>query len=250
MSELRWKSWPAQPRGRSMSQSSLISARNIHRTYSLGKKTVEVLRGIDLEIGRGERVFLCGASGAGKTTLLYTLAGLERPERGRVHIEGADLYSLSQREQSRVRNSKMGYIFQNYYLLPELTALENVMVPGMIRSKNHRRQAMELLDEVGLGGRVHHLPAELSGGEQQRVAIARALVNKPTMVFADEPTGNLDSRNGGEVMALLLEFSKNLGTTLVVVTHDRILAEKGDRTLEIADGQMAGENPGLATEVD
>jgi predicted ABC-type transport system involved in lysophospholipase L1 biosynthesis ATPase subunit len=109
---------------------------------------------------------------------------------------------------------------------------------------------MELLDEVGLGGRVHHLPAELSGGEQQRVAIARALVNKPTMVFADEPTGNLDSRNGGEVMALLLEFSKNLGTTLVVVTHDRILAEKGDRTLEIADGQMAEENPGLATEVD
>ena len=229
-----------------MSSSPLISAKNIHRSYTLGKKTVDVLRGINLEIDRGEIVFLCGASGAGKTTLLYTLAGLERPERGRVQIEGADLYSLSQREQSRLRNNKMGYIFQNYHLLPELTALENVMVPGMISSKNHLRQATELLDEVGLGGRLHHLPAELSGGEQQRVAIARALVNRPTMVFADEPTGNLDSRNGGEVMSLLLDFSKHRGTSLVVVTHDRILAEKGDRTVEIADGKMTGKNPGLA----
>jgi len=191
-------------------------------------------------------VFLCGASGAGKTTLLYTLAGLERPEKGKVLIDGNDLYALSQKEQSLVRNSTMGYIFQNYYLLPELTALENVMVPGMIRSRNHRRRALDLMGEVGLGDRIHHLPAELSGGEQQRVAIARALVNEPAMVFADEPTGNLDSRNGGEVMNLLLEFARNLSTTLVVVTHDRILAEQGDRTLEIVDGQMIGDKPGLA----
>ena len=229
-----------------MFPSPLIAAISVHRTYTLGKKTVEVLRGIDLEITRGERVFLCGASGAGKTTLLYTLAGLERPEKGKVLIDGNDLYALSQKEQSLVRNSTMGYIFQNYYLLPELTALENVMVPGMIRSRNHRRRALDLMGEVGLGDRIHHLPAELSGGEQQRVAIARALVNEPAMVFADEPTGNLDSRNGGEVMKLLLEFARNLSTTLVVVTHDRILAEQGDRTLEIVDGQMIGDKPGLA----
>jgi len=202
---------------------------------------VEVLRGIDLEIMQGERVFLCGASGAGKTTLLYTLAGLERPQRGRVQIGGEDLYELSRRDQSLLRNSKMGYIFQNYYLLPELTALENVMIPGMIRSRNVRKRAIELLAEVGLEERIHHLPAELSGGEQQRVAIARALVNDPAMVFADEPTGNLDSRNGGEVMELLLDFAGNLKTTLVVVTHDRSLARLGDRTLEILDGQMIAE---------
>ena len=222
-----------------MFPSPLIAASSVHRTYTLGKKTVEVLRGIDLEITRGER-------GAGKTTLLYTLAGLERPEKGKVLIDGNDLYALSQKEQSLVRNSTMGYIFQNYYLLPELTALENVMVPGMIRSRNHRRRALDLMGEVGLGDRIHHLPAELSGGEQQRVAIARALINEPAMVFADEPTGNLDSRNGGEVMNLLLEFARNLSTTLVVVTHDRILAEQGDRTLEIVDGQMIGDKPGLA----
>ncbi len=223
-----------------MAEEPLIAARNVHRAYSLGKKTVRVLRGIDLEIMQGERVFLCGASGAGKTTLLYTLAGLERPEQGEVRIGGQDLYGLSQREQSFLRNSRMGYIFQNYYLMPELTALENVMIPGLIRSRNTRGRAMELLAEVGLGERVNHLPVELSGGEQQRVAIARALVSDPAMVFADEPTGNLDSRNGGEVMDLLLEFAKNLKTTLVVVTHDRNLAKMGDRILEIADGQMTG----------
>ncbi|MFP6884059.1 MAG: ABC transporter ATP-binding protein [Roseibacillus sp.] len=207
----------------------------------LGRKAVEVLRGIDLEIMQGERVFLCGASGAGKTTLLYTLAGLERPQRGRVQIGGENLYELSRRDQSLLRNSKMGYIFQNYYLLPELTALENVMIPGMIRSRNVRKRAIELLVEVGLEERIHHLPAELSGGEQQRVAIARALVNDPAMVFADEPTGNLDSRNGGEVMELLFDFAGNLKTTLVVVTHDRSLAKLGDRILEILDGQMIAE---------
>ncbi len=224
-----------------MPEEPLILAQDVHRTYLLGRKEVEVLRGIDLEIMQGERVFLCGASGAGKTTLLYTLAGLERPQRGRVQIGGEDLYGLSRRDQSLLRNSKMGYIFQNYYLLPELTALENVMIPGMIRSRNVRRRAIELLAEVGLEERSHHLPAELSGGEQQRVAIARALVNDPAMVFADEPTGNLDSRNGGEVMELLLDFAGNLKTTLVVVTHDRSLARLGDRTLEILDGQMIAE---------
>lgn len=224
-----------------MPEEPLILAQDVHRSYLLGRKAVEVLRGIDLEIMQGERVFLCGASGAGKTTLLYTLAGLERPQRGRVQIGGENLYELSRRDQSLLRNSKMGYIFQNYYLLPELTALENVMIPGMIRSRNVRKRAIELLVEVGLEERIHHLPAELSGGEQQRVAIARALVNDPAMVFADEPTGNLDSRNGGEVMELLFDFAGNLKTTLVVVTHDRSLAKLGDRILEILDGQMIAE---------
>ncbi|MBI22211.1 MAG: ABC transporter [Roseibacillus sp.] len=222
----------------------MILAQDVHRSYLLGRKAVEVLRGIDLEIMQGERIFLCGASGAGKTTLLYTLAGLERPQRGRVQIGGEDLYELSRRDQSLLRNSKMGYIFQNYYLLPELTALENVMLPGMIRARNVRKRAIELLVEVGLEERIQHLPAELSGGEQQRVAIARALVNDPAIVFADEPTGNLDSRNGGEVMELLLDFAENLKTTLVVVTHDRSLARLGDRTLEILDGQMVMEEMG------
>ncbi len=224
-----------------MSDEPLIAAQDVHRTYKLGRKDVEVLRGIDLEIMQGERVFLCGASGAGKTTLLYTMAGLERPQRGRVQIAGEDLYRLPLREQSQLRNEKMGYIFQNYYLLPELTALENVMVPGLIGSCRDRARASELLGAVGLGERVHHLPAELSGGEQQRVAIARALVNDPAIVFADEPTGNLDSRNGGEVMDLLLGFAENLETTLVVVTHDRGLARSGDRTLEIRDGLIVSE---------
>lgn len=221
-----------------MLQEPLIVAREVHRRFRLGKKEIEVLRGIDLEVGRGECLFLCGASGAGKTTLMYTLAGLERPQRGSVGIDGQNLYELSRHEQARLRNSKMGYVFQSYYLLPELTAHENVMVPGMIGGRDVHARASDLLAQVGLAERMHHLPAELSGGEQQRVAIARALVNTPAIVFADEPTGNLDSRNGEEVMRLLLDFAAQLKTTLVVVTHDTQLAKRGDRTLEIKDGQI------------
>jgi ABC-type lipoprotein export system ATPase subunit len=219
-----------------VSNQSLIVAEDVHRTYELGKKSIEVLRGIDLVIDQGERVFLCGASGAGKTTLMYTLAGLERPQMGRVSIEGEDLYKLSTKERSRLRNRRMGYIFQSYYLLPELTALENVMVPGMIGSREVEDRGAELLEAVGLGDRGNHLPAELSGGEQQRVAIARSLVNDPAIVFADEPTGNLDSKNGEEVMGFLLDFAENMKTTLVVVTHDLELAKCGDRILMIKDG--------------
>lgn len=221
----------------------MIVAEGVHRSYLLAKKEVEVLRGIDLVIERGERVFLCGPSGAGKTTLMYTLAGLERPQQGSVKIGDDDLYALPLRAQAKLRNEKMGYIFQNYFLLPELTALENVMVPGMVGGSPNEERARELLGEVGLSERSHHLPAELSGGEQQRVAIARALMNAPEIVFADEPTGNLDSRNGEEVMGLLMRFADELKTTLVVVTHDQQLAKKGDRTLIIRDGTVGmGEN--------
>ncbi|MBK1790556.1 ABC transporter ATP-binding protein [Persicirhabdus sediminis] len=219
-----------------MNQPAWIVAKDVHRSYQLAKKSVEVLHGVDLEIGRGEKVFLCGPSGAGKTTLMYTLAGLEAPQQGRVEIDGIDLYGLSRKKQAQLRNAKMGYIFQNYYLLPELTALENVMVPAMIGGKNKFQLAKESLARVGLENRLDHLPSELSGGEQQRVAIARALVNQPEVVFADEPTGNLDSRNGKEVLQMLMEIVDESNATLVVVTHDEHLAELGDRTLIVKDG--------------
>jgi putative ABC transport system ATP-binding protein/lipoprotein-releasing system ATP-binding protein len=218
----------------------LIQTTQLTRTYQLGKKSLTVLREINLEIAAGEKVFLCGPSGAGKTTLLYTLAGLETPQEGKVIIDGTDLYGLSRAAQSRFRNQRIGYIFQNYHLLPELTALENVMVPGAISGKNHKEQAMQALTRVGLTERADHLPAELSGGEQQRVAIARAIVNEPDILFADEPTGNLDSKNSEAIMELLLQLVKEKHTTLIVVTHDAALAIHGDRTLMIKDGSITG----------
>jgi putative ABC transport system ATP-binding protein/lipoprotein-releasing system ATP-binding protein len=217
---------------------AVIQASNLHRSYRIGKKSIEVLHGIELTITRGERVFLCGPSGAGKSTLLYTLAGLERPEQGMVKIDGVDLYSLGPKRQAAFRNEKIGYIFQNYLLLPELTALENVLVPGAIGGRDASAAALAALERVGLADRAEHLPAELSGGEQQRVAIARALVNHPPVLFADEPTGNLDSRNSAEVMNLLLGLAAESGTTLVVVTHDEQLATRGDRKLVIQDGSI------------
>ncbi len=226
----------------------MIEARNLHRSYRIGKTPIEVLHGIDLSIARGEKIFLCGPSGAGKSTLLYTLAGLERPEQGSVCIDGADLYALPPKRQAAFRNAKIGYIFQNYLLLPELTALENVLVPGAIGGRDVEKDARAALDRVGLAKRAEHLPAELSGGEQQRVAIARALVNRPPVLFADEPTGNLDSRNSTEVMDLLLGLAGESGTTLVVVTHDEHLASRGDRKLIIKDGNItdAAHSPGEA----
>jgi predicted ABC-type transport system involved in lysophospholipase L1 biosynthesis ATPase subunit len=191
-----------------------------------------------MEVAYCEAVFLCGASGAGKTTLLYTLAGLERPESGTVEFEGRRLYTGSSASQAEIRNRKMGFVFQGYFLLPELTALENVMLPGLIRGKTNRASGQASLADVGLADRLHHLPAELSGGEQQRVAIARALTNDPDIIFADEPTGNLDSKTGDAIIELLLELARTRKKTLLVVTHDARLAELGDRQLHIADGVL------------
>jgi putative ABC transport system ATP-binding protein/lipoprotein-releasing system ATP-binding protein len=182
-----------------------LIARDLFQSFRMGARRIEVLRGISLEISHGEAVFLSGASGAGKTTLLYTLAGLEQPEAGTVEFEGRRLYAGNSAAQARLRNEKMGFVFQGYFLLPELTALENVLLPAMIGRKATERSAEESLAAVGLGDRLHHLPAELSGGEQQRVAIARALTNNPDIIFADEPTGNLDSKTGDEILDLLLE---------------------------------------------
>ncbi|MFM2198355.1 MAG: hypothetical protein RLZZ505_1787 [Verrucomicrobiota bacterium] len=218
---------------------AMIETRDLHRSYRIGKKSIEVLHGIDLRIARGEKVFLCGPSGAGKTTLLYTLAGLERPERGSVHIAGTDLYSLGRKAQAKFRNQSIGYVFQNYHLLPELTAVENVAVPGAIAGINRTEEALVALERVGLKDRADHLPAEMSGGEQQRVAIARAIVNQPAVLFADEPTGNLDSNTSKEIMEILLKLADEHDVTLIVVTHDQNLAKVGDRTLIIKDGKIS-----------
>ncbi len=217
-----------------------LTAEGLKRSFVIGKARIEVLRGVSVSVRRGETVFLCGASGAGKTTLLYTMAGLERPEAGEVIFEDQRIYSLSDDRLARLRNARMGFIFQGYFLLPELTALENVKVPAMISGKDANEKARQLLQRVGLGERENHLPSELSGGEQQRVAIARSLINNPGIIFADEPTGNLDSKTGEGVIDLLLGLSREDGRTLVVVTHDQQLAARGDRILQIQDGLVAG----------
>jgi predicted ABC-type transport system involved in lysophospholipase L1 biosynthesis ATPase subunit len=219
-------------------QAPQLIARDIYQSFRMGARRIEVLRGISMDIVHNEAVFLSGASGAGKTTLLYTLAGLERPESGTVEFEGHRLYNGSSKAQARFRNQKMGFVFQGYFLLPELTALENVMLPAMIGRRAARSEAEESLAAVGLGDRMHHLPAELSGGEQQRVAIARALTNNPDIIFADEPTGNLDSKTGDAIVDLLLQLARQRNKTLLVVTHDTRLAARGDRQLHIKDGVL------------
>jgi predicted ABC-type transport system involved in lysophospholipase L1 biosynthesis ATPase subunit len=222
-----------------MERTPQLVARDLFQSFRIGARQIEVLRGISMEIAHNEAVFLSGASGAGKTTLLYTLAGLERPESGTVEFEGRRLYSGSSAMQARLRNEKMGFVFQGYFLLPELTALENVLLPAMIAGRATRSEAEESLAAVGLGDRLQHLPAELSGGEQQRVAIARALTNNPDIIFADEPTGNLDSKTGDAIIDLLLNLARERNKTLLVVTHDARLAARGDRQLHIADGVLS-----------
>jgi putative ABC transport system ATP-binding protein/lipoprotein-releasing system ATP-binding protein len=221
-----------------MSAPQLV-ARDLRRSFKIGPRKIEVLRGISLDVMEGEAVFLVGASGAGKTTLLYTLAGLERPESGTIEFQGRRLYEGSAKAQSKLRNEKMGFVFQGYFLLPELTALENVTLPGMIGRHTDMSRAEASLRDVGLGERMHHLPAELSGGEQQRVAIARALTNDPDIIFADEPTGNLDSKTGDSIMHLLMNLARDRKKTLLVVTHDQRLASLGNRELRIVDGLLA-----------
>jgi len=215
-----------------------LVARDIYQSFRMGARRIEVLRGISMDIAHNEAVFLSGASGAGKTTFLYTLAGLERPQSGSVEFEGRRLYSGRSSAEARLRNEKMGFVFQGYFLLPELTALENVLLPALIGRRATTEEAEESLATVGLADRMHHLPAELSGGEQQRVAIARALTNNPDIIFADEPTGNLDSKTGDAIMDLLLNLARNRKKTLLVVTHDSRLAARGDRQLHIKDGVL------------
>ena len=220
------------------SHTSVIEALDVHQSFRMGNTELEVLRGINLKINAGERVFMCGASAAGKTTLLYTMAGLERPRTGAVLLDGDSLYAKSRSTQAKIRNSRMGYVFQGYFLMPELTALENILLPAFMGNLEKEDAAREMLNKVGLSDRIHHLPTELSGGEQQRVAIARALINDPDIIFADEPTGNLDSVTGAGVMETLLSIVAERKKTLIVVTHDSKVAELGDRQVHLADGKV------------
>lgn len=220
-----------------------LQARELRKSFRLGSSTLEILRGLDLTVLRGETVFLCGASGAGKSTLLYTLAGLERPTTGEVRFENEDLYSVSAARQAELRNTRMGFVFQSYMLLPELTALENVALPGLIGGCPDLARAAGLLKQVGLADRSGHLPSELSGGEQQRVAIARALVTRPALVLADEPTGNLDSRTSVEVMRIFQELNEQQNITILLVTHEPDIAQYAKRVITFKDGKIKSDEP-------
>jgi len=213
----------------------IIQALNIHKSFG----TLEVLKGVDFAVEKGEVVAVTGASGAGKSTLLQILGTLSSPDSGELYIDGTSVTSLSGKALSAFRNKKIGFVFQAHHLLPEFSALENVMIPALIggaSAREAREKALPLLETVGLGHRLEHKPSELSGGEQQRVAIARALVNSPAILFADEPTGNLDSRTKEEIHRLFFSLRDNLGQTLVIVTHDPALAALCDRTCKMQDG--------------
>jgi lipoprotein-releasing system ATP-binding protein len=213
----------------------ILAARQLRKTYRLGERKVEVLRGLDLTVQRGEVVVIVGASGAGKSTLLHLLGGLDKPSDGEVEFEGQSLRKLN---RTRWRNERVGFVFQSYNLLPELDALENVCVPALVAGRRDSERARQLLSAVGLGERLEHRPAELSGGEQQRVAIARALMNKPSLLLADEPTGNLDDKTSEAILDLLWQMRAETGATLVMVTHDQHVAKRGERVLEIVDGKI------------
>ena len=215
----------------------MIEARGIEKSFG----TLKVLKGIDLQVEKSEVVSIMGASGAGKSTLLQILGTLSTPESGSLVIDGTDVTRLSRKEISRFRNLKLGFVFQFHHLLPEFTSLENVMIPALIAGKSEKtakEEALKLLDTMGLAERTTHKPSELSGGEQQRVAIARALVNRPAVLFADEPSGNLDSVTKNEIHNLFFRLRDELGQTIVIVTHDPELAKMCDRTLFMKDGQF------------
>jgi putative ABC transport system ATP-binding protein len=223
-----------------MQNSSLLSARGIGKTVKSGDSDLVILRDIDLEVTRGEALAVLGASGSGKSTLLAILAGLDTPSAGTVSLEGADLFSLDEDARAELRGRLVGFVFQSFQLLPGWTALENVMLPLELSGrKNAEALARQVLDRVGLGERLHHYPKHLSGGEQQRVALARAFVVRPKLLLADEPTGSLDAASGEGVIELLFEMNRELGATLVMVTHDESLAARCHRRVRLAGGRIA-----------
>jgi lipoprotein-releasing system ATP-binding protein len=225
----------------SATNGALLEARDLHKSYTTGKRQLEVLRGVNFTATRGEFVALRGASGAGKSTLLHLLGGLDKPNRGEVIFGGETISELSNPELARLRNVKIGFVFQAYHLFPELNALENVCLPARM-ARVSPAQSVErgraLLKRVGLSERMDHRPTELSGGEQQRVAIARALVNNPQVILADEPTGNLDSHTGDEIIELLLALRAEHQTTLIIATHDAEVAARAPRVVQVVDGQV------------
>lgn len=218
---------------------SVLQLSGVKKAYHSGHHDLEVLKGISFSVKAGETISIIGPSGSGKTTLLGICAGLDQPTSGTVSLCGADISGLGEDERAAIRNESVGFVFQNFQLIPTLTALENVMVPLELRGeKGARKRAEELLGKVGLGDRISHYPIQLSGGEQQRVALARAFVNKPSILFADEPTGNLDADTSEPIVDLLFDLNKTSGTTLVLVTHDLDLAKTTDRLLRIDHGVL------------
>jgi ABC-type lipoprotein export system ATPase subunit len=219
----------------------LLQARGVHKVYTIGKRKLEVLRGVSLSMNAGEFIALRGASGAGKSTLLHLLGGLDLPNRGEVWFADQNLKRLSNTALTRLRNTRVGFVFQAYHLLPELSALENVCLPARMSRfafSETKTRAAELLKRVGLGERLEHRPYELSGGEQQRVAIARALINKPDLLLADEPTGNLDSHTGDEILDLICSLRAEQNTTLDIATHSARLAARAPKVIELVDGEI------------
>src|SRR5271154_1690985 len=220
---------------------SLLSASGLEKTYVMGSRSLQVLRGVDLQIARGDFVALRGASGTGKSTLLHLIGGLDTPNAGEIIFRGQKLSGFSEGELTFFRNRRVGFVFQAYHCLPDLTALENVCLSARIArisAGQAEKRARELLGRVGLNAREDHKPSELSGGEQQRVAIARALVNEPELLLADEPTGNLDSKTGGEIIELLKSLRVEKQTTLVIATHDEKVAAHAQRVIELVDGRI------------
>ena len=229
---------------------TVVSAESVEKVVQTTAGPLVILDGIDLEINEGETVAIVGASGSGKTTLLGILAGLDVASAGRVHLLDANLSQLDEEARALVRGQHVGFVFQSFQLLASLTALENVMLPVELRGDTlAQSQAQELLEKVGLADRLHHYPRQLSGGEQQRVAIARAFASRPTVLFADEPTGNLDTQTGDRICQLLFDLNREFGTTLIMVTHDSGLAARCSRTIAIAGGRIEPGLPGQQPEV-
>lgn len=217
----------------------MIKVTELHKSFSMGSYDLPVLKGINLEIQRGELIAIVGASGAGKSTLLHIIGTLDKPTRGTVTFDGQDLFQLTEAQQAEFRNRRIGFVFQFHHLLPEFTALENAGMPALVQRRDAasvEADAKALLTEVGLGQRLHHKPGELSGGEQQRVAMARALMQKPDLVLADEPTGNLDTHSGDALFGLMRDLNKSRGTTFVIVTHNDKLSSQADRIVYMQDG--------------
>ena len=220
----------------------LLRAENLCKFYKDGKINLEVIKGINLEVKEAEFLCIIGPSGAGKSTLLHILSGLDRPSKGEVLFEGKQLYRMTDEQRAGIRNRRIGFVFQFYYLLPEFSALENIMLPALINATSFaqaKEKASQLLQLVGLEKRLAHKPAQLSGGEQQRIAIARALINNPDMIFCDEPTGNLDSQRGEQIIELLRNLNQRQGKTLIIASHEAKIARMADRIIHIRDGKLA-----------